>query len=110
VVSAARAEDGEWQYVFRNLRTGDVSGVPWRLQDIEPGTVREYAARMYQQDMPLDEEKVRWWGNIGYMRPMRSQVDLVFVDEQGETHFYYAARREELTGEWRELLELYGEM
>jgi hypothetical protein len=110
VVSAARADDGEWQYVFRNLRTGDVSGVPWRLQDIEPGTVREYAARMYQQDMPLDEEKVRWWGNIGYMRPMRSQVDLVFVDEQGETHFYYAARREELTGEWRELLELYGEM
>ncbi len=110
VVSAARGDDGEWQYVFRNLRTGDVSGVPWRLQDIEPGTVREYAARMYQQDMPLDEDKVRWWGNIGYMRPMRSQVDLVFVDEHGETHFYYAARREELTGEWRELLELYGEM
>ncbi|HMQ33081.1 MAG TPA: putative DNA binding domain-containing protein [Chloroflexaceae bacterium] len=110
VISAAQGDDGEWQYVFRNLRTGDVSGVPWRLQDIEPGTVREYAARMYQQDAPLDEEKVRWWGNIGYMRPMRSQVDLVFVDEQGEPHFYYAARREELTGEWRELLELYGEV
>lgn len=110
VISATQGDDGEWQYVFRNLRTGDVSGVPWRLQDIEPGTVREYAARMYQQDTPLDEEKVRWWGNIGYMRPMRSQVDLVFVDEQGEPHFYYAARREELTGEWRELLELYGEM
>jgi hypothetical protein len=110
VVSATRGEDGEWQYVFRNLRTGDVSGVPWRLQDIEPGTVREYAARMYQQDMPLDEDKARWWGNIGYLRPMRSQVDLVFVDEQGEIHFYYAARREELTAEWRELLELYGEV
>lgn len=110
VISATRSEDGEWQYVFRNLRTGDVSGVPWRLQDIEPGTVREYAARMYQQDLPLDEEKIRWWGNLGYLRPMRSQVDLVFVDEQGEVHFYYAARREELTGEWRELLELYGEM
>lgn len=110
VVSATRGDDGEWQYVFRNLRTGDVSGVPWRLQDIEPGTVREYAARMYQQDVPLDEEKVRWWGNIGYLRPMRSQVDLVFVDEQGEIHFYYAARREELTAEWRELLELYGEV
>lgn len=110
VVSAGRGEDGEWQYIFRNLRTGDVSGVPWRLQDIEPGTVREYAARMYQQDLPLDDEKVRWWGNLGYMRPMRSQVDLVFIDEQGEPHFYYAARREELTGEWRELIELYGEM
>ncbi len=110
VVSAAKGDDGEWHYSFRNLRTGDVSGVPWRLQDIEPGTVREYAARMFQQDMPIDEEKVRWWGNLGYLRPMRSQVDLVFVDEQGETHFYYAARREELAAEWRELLELYGEM
>ncbi|EFO79559.1 AAA-4 family protein [Oscillochloris trichoides DG-6] len=110
VVSASQSEDGEWQYVFRNLRTGDVSGVPWRLQDIEPGTVREYAARMFQQDLPLDDSKVRWWGNLGYMRPMRSQVDLLFVDEQGELHFYYAARREELTGEWRDLLELYEEM
>ncbi len=110
VVSATQGEDGEWQYVFRNLRTGDVSGVPWRLQDIEPGTVREYAARMFQQDLPLDDSKVRWWGNLGYMRPMRSQVDLLFVDEQGELHFYYAARREELTGEWRDLLELYEEM
>ena len=110
VVSASRGDDGEWQYVFRNLRTGDVSGVPWRLQDIEPGTVREYAARMFQQDIPLDKEKVRWWGNIGYMRPMRSQVDMIFVDEQGDQHFYYAARREELTGEWRELLELYEEV
>lgn len=110
VVSAAQGDDGEWQYVFRNLRTGDVSGVPWRLQDIEPGTVREYAARMYQQDTPLNPEKVRWWGNLGYMRPMRSQVDLVYIDEQGDPHFYYAARREELTGEWRELLELYGEV
>ncbi len=110
VVSATLDEEGAWQYVFRNLRTGDVSGVPWRQQDIEPGTVREYAARMYQLDQPLDEQKVRWWGNLGYLRPMRSQVDLVFIDEQGEFHFYYAARREELTGEWRELLELYGEV
>ncbi len=110
VVSAAPGEDGEWRYVFRDLRTGDSSGAPWRLQDIKTGTVREYAARMYQQDIPLDETRVRWWGNIGYMRPMRSQVDLVYRDENGTDHFFYAARREELQGEWRELLELYGEM
>jgi len=65
---------------------------------------------MYLRDTPLDESLVRWWGNIGYMRPMRSQVDLVYRDEQGRDHFFYAARREELQGEWRELLELYGEM
>lgn len=110
VVSAQPGEDGEMRYSFRNLRTGDVSGTPWRLQDIEVGTVREYAARMYNQDVDLEETQVRWWGNIGYLRPMRSQVDLVYSDEDAEFHFYYAARREELTGEWRELLEIYGEM
>lgn len=110
VINAQFDEDGDWYFVFRNLRTGDVSGVPWRLNDIEVGTVREYAARMYQQDVPLDDQHVRWWGNIGYMRPMRSQVDLVYRDEDGIDHFYYAARREELSGEWRELLELYGEV
>jgi hypothetical protein len=110
VVSAAPGEDGEWRYVFRDLRTGDSSGAPWRLQDIKAGTVREYAARMYQQDSPLEDSRVRWWGNIGYMRPMRSQVDLVYRDEHGKDHFFYAARRDELHGEWRELLELYDEL
>ena len=110
VVSVTADENGEQRFVFRNLRTGEVSGAPWRLQDIEEGTVRQYAARMALQDAPLDEEKVRWWGNIGYMRPMRSQVDLVYRDEDGVDHIYYAARRDELAGEWRELLEEYGEV
>ncbi|NJP07375.1 MAG: AAA family ATPase [Chloroflexaceae bacterium] len=110
VVSAELGDDGEWRYVFRDLRTGDSSGAPWRLQDIKAGTVREYAARMYLQDIPLDESRVRWWGNIGYMRPMRSQVDLVYRDEHGVDHLFYAARREELQYEWRDLLVLYGEM
>ena len=41
------------------------------LEEIKEGTVREYAARMTLQDMPLDERQVRWWGNVGYLRPMR---------------------------------------
>lgn len=110
VVSAAPDDTAEWRYVFRDLRTGDSSGAPWRMQDIKSGTVREYAARMYLQDLPLDEMSVRWWGNIGYLRPMRSQVDLVYRDEHGIDHLFYAARRDELQGEWRELLEIYGEM
>lgn len=110
VVSMASEEEGEQRFTFRNLRTGEVSNAPWRLQDIEEGTVRQYAARMALQDLPLDEEKVRWWGNIGYMRPMRSQVDLIYRDEDGIDHVYYAARRDELTGEWRELLEEYEEI
>ncbi len=110
VVSATPDEHDEWLYIFRDLRTGDSSGAPWRMQDIKAGTVREYAARMYQQDLPLDESRVRWWGNIGYMRPMRSQVDLLYRDEHGVDHFFYAARRDELQGEWRDLLELYGEL
>ncbi|MBK9711032.1 MAG: putative DNA binding domain-containing protein [Kouleothrix sp.] len=110
VVSILSDDEGEQRFVFRNLRTGEVSNTPWRLQDIEEGTVRQYAARMAIQDLPIDEEKVRWWGNIGYMRPMRSQVDLVYRDEGGVDHIYYAARRDELAGEWRELLEEYGEV
>jgi hypothetical protein len=110
VVSMASGDDGEVRFVFRNLRTGEVSNAPWRLQDIEDGTVRQYAARMALQDLPLAEEKVRWWGNVGYMRPMRSQVDLIYRDEDGTDHIYYAARRDELAGEWRELLEEYGEI
>lgn len=110
VVSAVLGEDNEWRYVFRDLRTGEISGAPWRLQDIKTGTVREYAARMYLQDIPLDETRVRWWGNVGYMRPMRSQVDLIYRDEHGIDHLFYAARRDELQGEWRELLELYDEI
>lgn len=110
VVNATADEDGEWRFIFRDLRTGDSSGAPWRFQDIKVGTVREYAARMFQQDIPIDDTRVRWWGNIGYMRPMRSQVDLVYRDEQGIDHLFYAARRDELHGEWRELLELYNEL
>ncbi|HEU4326050.1 MAG TPA: RNA-binding domain-containing protein [Roseiflexaceae bacterium] len=110
VVRIVADEHGEQRFVFCNLRTGEVSNVPWRLQDIEDGTVRQYAARMALKDSPIDEEKVRWWGNIGYMRPMRSQVDLVYRDEAGHDHIYYAARRDELTGEWRALLEEYGEV
>jgi hypothetical protein len=110
VVSVLVDDEGERRFVFRNLRTGEVSNAPWRLQDIEEGTVRQYAARMALQDLPIDDDKIRWWGNIGYMRPMRSQVDLVYRDEDGADHIYYAARRDELTGEWRDLLEEYGEI
>jgi hypothetical protein len=110
VVGMELETDGEPRFSFRNLRTGEVSSAPWRLQDIEDGTVRQYAARMALHDLPLDDEKVRWWGNIGYMRPMRSQVDLLYRDEEGVDHIYYAARRDELTSEWRELLEEYGEV
>jgi predicted metal-dependent phosphoesterase TrpH len=110
VVHIDHDEHGDARFMFRNLRTGEMSSAPWRLQDIEDGTVRQYAARMALQDHPLDESKVRWWGNVGYLRPMRSQVDLIYRDEDGIDHFYYAARRDELTGEWRELLEEYGEL
>jgi hypothetical protein len=110
VVSCFEGEDGERRFLFRNLRTGETSAMPWRMQDIEEGTVREYAARMYLSDFPVDDSKVRWWGNIGYMRPMRSQVDLVYRDEHGVDHMFYAARRDELADDWRDLLIEYGEL
>lgn len=106
VVSDAYDEQGNRTVTFRDLRTGEISA-PWRVEDLKEGSVREYAARMHHQDMPLDENAVRWWGNIGYLRPMRSQVDLVYRDENGIDHVYYAARREELRDQWAELLALW---
>jgi len=105
-IEVVSVEENEWgrSFRFRNLRTNEISD-PWRYIDLEPGTVREYAARMFMEDMPIDEASVRWWGNIGYMRPMRSQVDLVYRDHEGVDHIYYAARREELENEWSDLLE-----
>ncbi len=104
VVSDIRGEDGIGRVAFRDLRTGDISA-PWRVEELKEGSVREYAARMSRVDQKLDEREVRWWGNIGYLRPMRSQVDLVYRDEQAVDHIYYAARRDDLQGEWRALLE-----
>lgn len=110
VVNITGDADGDQRFIFRNLRTGEMSNAPWRLQDIEEGTVRQYAARMSLQDRIMDDDQVRWWGNIGYMRPMRSQVDLVYRDEEGVDHIYYAARRDELAGEWRDLLMEFEEL
>jgi hypothetical protein len=106
VVSDGVGEDGVRRIAFRDLRSGDVSA-PWRVEELKEGSVREYAARMSRVDLPLDESEIRWWGNLGYLRPMRSQVDLVYRDEYGVDHIYYAARREELTDEWSALLTIW---
>jgi hypothetical protein len=80
------------------------------MNDIEEGSIRQYAARMHLADQTFDEESIRWWGNIGYMRPMRRQVDLVYRDENGVDHIFYAARRDELIGEWHDLLAEYDDI
>lgn len=103
VVNDTIDPDGIRRISFRDLRNGEISA-PWRAEELKEGSVREYAARMHQIDKQLDESSVRWWGNLGYMRPMRSQVDLVYRDEEGIDHIYYAARREELRDEWAQLL------
>jgi hypothetical protein len=103
VVSDGMGDDGVRRIAFRDLRHGELSA-PWRADELKEGSVREYAARMHELDTRLDENSVRWWGNLGYLRPMRSQVDLVYRDEDGLDHIFYAARREELRDEWAQLL------
>ncbi len=100
--------EGIVQLNFRDLRSGEVSA-PWRIEELKEGSLREYAARMSVVDQRLNEEAVRWWGNLGYLRPMRSQVDLVYRDIAGQDFFFYACRREELHGPWRQLLEAWGD-
>ncbi len=103
VVADTVGDDGVRRITFRDLRHGELSA-PWRAEELKEGSVREYAARMHMVDAQLDESGVRWWGNLGYMRPMRSQVDLVYRDDDGVDHIYYAARREDLRDDWAELL------
>jgi hypothetical protein len=110
VVETVQDDQGDKRFIFRNLRNEEVSPHPWRMNDIEEGSIRQYAARMHLADQSFDEESIRWWGNIGYMRPMRRQVDLVYRDENGVDHIFYAARRDELIGEWHDLLAEYDDV
>jgi len=110
VVETVLDEQGDKRFIFRNLRNDEVSPHPWRMNDIEEGSIRQYAARMHLADQTINEEHIRWWGNIGYLRPMRRQVDLVYRDEEGVDHIYYAARRDELVGEWHDLLAEYDDL
>lgn len=110
VVETVLDEQGDKRFIFRNLRNDEVSPHPWRMNDIEEGSIRQYAARMHLADQTINEEGIRWWGNIGYLRPMRRQVDLVYRDEEGVDHIFYAARRDELVGEWHDLLAEYDDL
>lgn len=110
VVETVLDEQGDKRFIFRNLRNDEVSPHPWRMNDIEEGSIRQYAARMHLADQTINEDHIRWWGNIGYLRPMRRQVDLVYRDEEGVDHIYYAARRDELVGEWHDLLAEYDDL
>lgn len=110
VVETVQDDQGDRRFIFRNLRNDEVSPHPWRMNDIEEGSIRQYAARMHLADQAINEEQIRWWGNIGYMRPMRRQVDLIYRDEEGVDHIFYAARRDELQGEWNDLMVEYDDM
>lgn len=110
VVETVQDDQSERRFIFRNLRNDEVSPHPWRMNDIEEGSIRQYAARMHLADQTIDEDHIRWWGNIGYMRPMRRQIDLIFRDEEGVDHVYYAARRDELIGEWHDLMAEYDDV
>lgn len=110
VVEVLHDDNGDKRFIFRNLRNDEISPHPWRMNDIEEGSIRQYAARMHLADQELNEDHIRWWGNIGYMRPMRRQVDLIYRDENGVDHIFYAARRDELVGEWNDLLAEYDDV
>lgn len=110
VVETVQDDQGDRRFIFRNLRNDEVSPHPWRMNDIEEGSIRQYAARMHLADQAVNEDLIRWWGNIGYMRPMRRQVDLIYRDEEGVDHIFYAARRDELQGEWHDLMAEYDDV
>lgn len=94
-------------YQFRDMETGRIDPRVRRASEFPAGSPYAYAIQMFHQDRPLDETQVRWWGNIGYMRPNEKRVDLVYRDEEGRDLIYYAAERHLLVGEWEELLRVW---
>lgn len=94
-------------YQFRDMRNDRVDPRVRRESDFPPDSPHAYAIRMFHQDKSLDEGQIRWWGNIGYMRPRKEGVDLIYRDEQGRDHIYYAAKRDRLTGEWEMLFQVW---
>ncbi len=97
-------------YQFRDMQTGRVDPRVRRKSDFSEESPYAYAIRMYHQDAPLDDEQVRWWGNVGYLRSDEERADLVYRDEEGRDHIYYAADRALLDGEWQELLQVWADV
>lgn len=108
-VVRSTASREEILYQFRDMQTGRVDPRVRRQSEFPPDSPYAYAIAHFHQDLPLDENRVRWWGNIGYLRLDPERVDLVYRDEEGRDHIYYAAERALLTGEWKELLGVWKE-
>ncbi|MGB9722939.1 MAG: RNA-binding domain-containing protein [Chloroflexia bacterium] len=108
-VVRSTASREEILYQFRDMQTGRVDPRVRRQSEFPPDSPYAYAIAHFHQDLPLDESKVRWWGNIGYLRLDSERVDLVYRDEEGRDHIYYAAERALLNGEWKELLRVWKE-
>ncbi len=108
-VVRSTASREEILYQFRDMQTGRVDPRVRRQSEFPPDSPYAYAIAHFHQDLPLDESRVRWWGNIGYLRLEPERVDLVYRDEEGRDHIYYAAERSLLTGEWKELLRVWKE-
>ncbi len=108
-VVRSTASREEILYQFRDMQTGRVDPRVRRQSEFPPDSPYAYAIAHFHQDLPLDENRVRWWGNIGYLRLDPERVDLVYRDEEGRDHIYYAAERALLTGEWKELLRVWKE-
>jgi len=102
------ASGDEFLYQFRDPQSGRVDPRVRRQTDFSPDSPYTYAIQMHEQDTPLDEARVYWWGNIGYLRADAQRTDLVYRDEEGRDHIYYAAERALLEGEWQEMLGLLG--
>jgi hypothetical protein len=108
-VVRSTASGEEVLFQFRDMQNGRVDPRVRRKAEFPAGSPWAYAIEMYHRDNPLKEELARWWGNVGYLRIEPLRVDLVYRDEEGRDHIYYAAERALLSGEWQELLRVWNE-
>ncbi len=72
----------------------------------------EYAIAKYEEDLPLEEMKIEWHGEIGVVRSeeraRKRRYDLAQRDLGGNVHVYYGVTDDGMSEEWLRLIREAG--
>ncbi len=97
---------GRIYYAVRDLRNDNV------VHNVTKSSARrlwQYAIAKYEEDLPLDELKIEWHGDIGVVRSeeraRKRRYDLAQRDLDGKVHVYYGVTEDGMSEEWRNLIQ-----
>jgi len=90
---------------MRDLRNGNL------VKNVTRSSARRlwrYAITQHETE-PVDEEKVKWYTNIGLWKSSKRggkrRYDFVQQDTAGNLHVYYGVTEEGIQGEWTRFVE-----